>query len=565
VSETIPKNSRALYALLELSKALSSEVDLDDLLRVIVEKASSVVDAERTSIFVFDVLQNRLWTRVAQGLGNTKIELAVGSGVAGDVARTLALSNIADAYLDPRFNPESDRRTGYRTRSILSAPVLDSHGNLLGVIQSVNKTTTRTFDSEDELLMLALASHTAVAMERARLVEVYLENERLEESLKVAHHIQMRMLPSGTVTLPDNSPFDLHASIRPAKQVGGDLYDFFWNDERLYFCIGDVAGKGVGSALVMAQTKTLFRANARFLGDPAAVMTAVNARLYEETDPTMFVTAFCGFLDLRNGRLLFSNAGHDRPLVLFSGKSPRILESKPGLALGVLPQFTYLLQEAQLARGESLFLYTDGVTDADNADEEMFSLQRVFVALEGSATGSPAAAIAQVSESMGRFVGAAPQVDDITMLCVRYEGGGSVTGRPAMSGSFRREIAALPAIFQLAADFLLREELDRSLGFPVDFALEEIFTNMVKYNATGTGEIAIDLKKRDGELVVSVTDFDAPDFDINRDAAAVDVDAPLESRTPGGLGIHLVKKMMDRVEFHHQDRTSTITMYKRIG
>ncbi|HXI11193.1 MAG TPA: SpoIIE family protein phosphatase [Thermoanaerobaculia bacterium] len=564
MSETIPKNSRALYALLELSKALSSEVDLDDLLRVIVEKASSVMEAERTSIFVFDVLQNRLWTRVAQGLGDTKIELAVGSGVAGDVARTLALSNIEDAYLDPRFNPESDRRTGYRTRSILSAPVLDSHGNLLGVIQSVNKTTARTFDSEDELLMLALASHVAVAMERARLIGVYLENERLEESLKVAHEIQMRMLPAGAVTLPEDSPFNLHASIRPARQVGGDLYDFFWDDERLYFCIGDVAGKGVGSALVMALTKTLFRANARFLPDPAEVMTAVNARLHEETDPTMFVTAFCGFLDLRDGRLLFSNAGHDRPLVLRKGTLPRVLESIPGLALGVLPQFTYVLQETKLLAGESLFLYTDGVTDADNPGEEMFSLQRMLSTLEGGSPRNPSEAIAIMTRSVDEFSAGAQQVDDITMLCVQYRGRVTPREPSGVNGSFRRSIDSLPGIFQMAGRFRTSEKLDDELGFAIDFGLEEIFTNMVKYNAAGDGEIRIELMNRDGEIVVALTDPDAPRFDINRDAADVDISEPLETRTPGGLGIHLVKKMMDRVEYSHENRTARITMVKRV-
>ena len=150
--------ARSLYALLELSKSLGSEVNLDDLLSVIVEKTSQVVDAERTSIFIHDPERNILWSRMAQGLGGVTIELAVGSGVAGDVAAKRKPANIADVYQDPRFNPESDRRTGFRTKSVIAAPILDSAGNLLGVVQSINKTTARAFDANDESLMVAIAS-----------------------------------------------------------------------------------------------------------------------------------------------------------------------------------------------------------------------------------------------------------------------------------------------------------------------------------------------------------------------------------------------------------------------
>jgi len=586
VSDQTDRKSRALYALLELSKALSSKVDLDDLLRVIVEGASSVVEAERTSIYVYDPLGDRLWSRKAQGLESATIELAVGSGVAGDVARTMRLSNIEDAYRDPRFNAESDARTGYRTRSILTAPVMDSNGKLLGVIQSLNKTTAARFDEQDESLMLALASHAAAAMERAALISVHLDNERLEEQLKVANEIQLRMLPHGSVTLPVGSPFGIHAHIRPARRVGGDLYDFFWNVDRLYFCIGDVSGKGVGAALVMALTKTLFRANAPFHEDPARLMAAVNARLYEETDSTMFVTAFCGFLDLHDGQLLYSNAGHDRPLILAAGRAPRMLESKPGLALGVFPQFTYPLQHATLAPGEAIFLYTDGVTDAADRSEQLFSLARVCQSLESGIT-DPTEAVNAVLEGVDRFAGNAQQADDIAMLCVCYRGEprpaapeageekdpssvghGRAVPNPVksreVSGSFPRDMLALDDVFRLSERFFSSERIGSAMRYAINLALEEVFTNMVKYNPDGKSEIGVRLNVRDGEAVVVLTDFDAPRFDINTEVPAVNIDQPLEARSPGGLGIHLVRKMMDRVEYRHENRTGTITLYKSL-
>src|SRR5438309_1466274 len=306
------KAARALYALLELSKALSSVVDLDQLRKVVAEKAPAVVDAERITL---------------------------------------------------SFHEPSGGK---------STPVIDSKGNTIAILEC----TCQSLDEHDESLLRALAAHVAASLERMQVTEVHLENAAFEESLRLASEIQMRMLPPGTVDLPARTRFAIRAHIRPAKQVGGDLYDFFWTDDRLYFCIGDVTGKGIGSALVMAMTKTLFRAHAAFHDDPAKVMSAASARLYEETDPAMFVTAFCGFLDLRNGHLRYSNAGHDRPLILSAGRRVRPFLSKAGLPLGVLPKFDYVAEEKILNEGEALFLYTDGVTEATNGAEEMYKMDR---------------------------------------------------------------------------------------------------------------------------------------------------------------------------------------------
>ena len=417
-----PREARALWALLDLSKALGSQVDLEPLLNVIVEMASNVVEAERTSLYVVDDEREILWTRVAQGLGSVRIELPLGSGVAGDVARTRRTANVADASRDPRFDAQWDEISGFRTRSLLAAPITNSAGRLLGVVQSMNKLGGERFDDHDELLMTAIASHVGVAMERAMLTETAIENERLSEALKLAFDIQMRMLPAGTVKPVAGAPFDLHAYIRPAKMVGGDLYDYAVTaDGRLYFCIGDVSGKGIGAALVMALTKTLFRANVPYFEDVSKLMEAVNVRLCEDTGPTMFVTAFCGFLDLEDGTLRFCNAGHDRPFQLRRGAPAELLQSKPGIALGVVSRFQYPLQEIRLAPGDALFLYTDGVTEATNAADELFGVERLRGALPASFDDATQA-IATVANAVNTFAGHAPQSDDLTMLCVRYKG-----------------------------------------------------------------------------------------------------------------------------------------------
>lgn len=411
---------RALVALLELSKALGSEVDLDALLKVIVENASAVVDAERTSIFVYDPAGERLWSRVAQGLSTETIEVALGSGIAGEVARTRTLTNIPDAYADPRFNASFDQRTGYRTRAIICAPVLGSDGSLLGVIQSVNKTTGSPFDAGDESLMLAIASHVAVAFERARLTERHVQSERMEQALRLASEIQMRMLPARSSSAPGGE-YILQAELRPAREVGGDLYDYFVEGDRLYFCVGDVSGKGAGAALVMAVTKTLFRANAVMLDAPEKVLAAMSSRLYEETDPAMFVTAVCGWLDLRDGRLRFANAGHERSVILpASGGAIRFLESRPGLPLGVFPSFTYQAGEGRLEPGEAIFFLTDGVTDATSQAVELFGWDRVLATLGQTPDPHPARVLETMLAAVDAFAQGAEQADDITMMCLRY-------------------------------------------------------------------------------------------------------------------------------------------------
>lgn len=551
--------ARALYALLDLSKALSSEVSLEHLLTVIVEKASTVVDADRTSIFVYDPARKRLWTSVAQGLGRERIELSLDSGVAGHVATTLSVLNIADAYSDPHFNSEADRRTGYRTRSILCAPVVDSKGKLLGVIESFNKTSADQFDEHDESLMRALATHVAVALERAQVTEMVVESERLNQSLRLASEIQLRMLPPGTVDTA-GAAFAIHAHVQPARLVGGDFYDFFWNDQRLYFCIGDVAGKGIGSALVMAVSRTLLRTHAALQDDPARIVAAVNARLHEETDPTMFVTAFCGFLDLSDGRLVYCNAGHDRPLILSPSRTLRTLDSKPGLALGILPRFVYSVQEDRLSPGETLLLYTDGVTEAANENEDLFTVARLRQTVQDARVQDPAGLVRAVLDDVQQFAGGAAQADDITLMGIQYRG----MIATEISATFARDLAMLPKVFHFLDGLFVSANIDPKIRFPVELAVEEIFTNLVRHNRRSRTDIAIRMSLRGNELAVELTDFDAANFDVTTEIPLVDIHKPLQARTPGGLGIHLVKKLMDRVDYNYDDGVSTITLIKKL-
>ncbi|HJY82521.1 MAG TPA: GAF domain-containing protein, partial [Candidatus Binatia bacterium] len=244
---------RNLHTLLEVSKAMAREVRLDNLLPVIMEKTTEVMEADRSSLFLYDESSHELWSKIAQGLELKEIRFPIGVGIAGDVAKTGKAANIPDAHQDPRFNPDFDKQTNYRTRSVLCLPLFNTNGKLVGVIQSLNKKTAEEFDEEDEALLEALAAHAVVALERARLTEAYVEKQRMEEALKLAHEIQMSILPKIFPPFPQCSEFDLYATIEPAREVGGDFYDFFLTeDDHLCFAIGDVSGKGVPASLFMA-------------------------------------------------------------------------------------------------------------------------------------------------------------------------------------------------------------------------------------------------------------------------------------------------------------------------
>jgi len=413
---------RNLNALLEVSKALSSEIQLDNLLQVIVQKTTEVMDADLSSLFLYDAGRNELWSKIAEKLGQLQeIRLPVGVGIAGDVAKTRKGANIAYAYADPRFNPDFDRQTGYRTCSILCLPMLSSKGKLVGVIQVLNKKGGGVFDERDESLLAALAAHAAVALERAQLTEAYVEKQRMEEALQLAHDIQMSMLPKRFPPFPHRPEFDLYATIEPAREVGGDFYDFMLLDEdRLYFAIGDVSGKGVPAALFMSVAKTLLKVTAIKVSRPDAVLAELNNELCRDNDAGMFVTIFCGILHIPSGELEYSNGGHNPPYVLSQNGAVQPLDNTGGMALGVLEDVTYRAKKRILRAGDRLFLYTDGVTEAMDRTGNFFSDRRLQEFLQRAHGSSPTELIRGVVNEVKRFSCGAEQSDDITTLAIQY-------------------------------------------------------------------------------------------------------------------------------------------------
>jgi sigma-B regulation protein RsbU (phosphoserine phosphatase) len=244
----------------------------------------------------------------------------------------------------------------------------------------------------------------------------------MESELKVAHDIQMSMLPKTFPPYPERNDLDIFGSLTPAKGVGGDLFDFFIRDEQLFFCIGDVSGKGVPASLYMAVTRSLFRNVSQHVSKPDHIVNALNHAQSEGNDTNMFVTLFVGVLDLKTGRLCYCNAGHDSPLLL--GNEVTILPCECNLPIGVIDDFKFEQQETTLERPSTIFLFTDGLNEAENIDHAQFGDERIkniAEALISNGQLDPMQVIRHMTDSVHTFVGTAEQSDDLTMLAIELK------------------------------------------------------------------------------------------------------------------------------------------------
>jgi len=423
--ETVEQARAEEAQLLELVAEVSRELRLEPLLVRIMETVTRLLAAERATFLMYDRDTDELWAQAGQGEGLTQIRFPARVGIAGHVFATGETLSIPDAYADPRFNPEMDRRTGFRTRSILCMPVFDREGRVVAVTQALNK-RGGAFTDLDERRLRAFSAQASIALDRAHLFEAFLEKERFENSLRLAHDIQMGMLPK---TVPEDSRFELAARLMPARSVGGDLYDVLLEGDRLFFVVGDVAGKGVPAALFMAVTKTLFRATLQAEPSLSAALGKVNRELCRDNERSMFVTAFAGRLDLRSGEVLFGNAGHNLPYRVGPDLSIQAVTGAHGVAMGVLADHEYKTASLRLEPGEALFLCTDGVLEALDARGEQFGASRLVDHLRATARAPAEVVVREVVSAVEAFAKGARQFDDITVMSLRYTGPRRPEGR----------------------------------------------------------------------------------------------------------------------------------------
>lgn len=267
------------------------------------------------------------------------------------------------------------------------------------------------------VLMIVLILRS-VAKNQLKYRKLNESKEKMQSELKIAHNIQMSMIPKIFPPFPERKDLDMAALLVPAKEVGGDLYDFFIRDEHLFFCVGDVSGKGVPASLVMAVTRSLFRTLAGREKDPAAIVGQMNDSMSDMNESNMFVTLFCGILNMETGQLDYCNAGHNAPLLFTDRIAP--LDVFPNLPLGIMQDFVYQRQSIQLKYDDALFLFTDGVTEAENIHHELFGDERLEEVMRTRRSAQKH--LEAVKAAVESFVGEAPQSDDITLLFIHYLG-----------------------------------------------------------------------------------------------------------------------------------------------
>lgn len=312
-------------------------------------------------------------------------------------------------------------------RSII-APINLIAGEASSFVKEENQVSTELekIRTGDEIQTL---SETLLKMERDinhyidNLTKVTAEKERIGAELNVATQIQADMLPRIFPAFPGRQEFDIFATMNPAKEVGGDFYDFFLTDsDHLALVVADVSGKGIPAALFMVISKTLIKNQAQMGDSPAQILQAVNDQLCENNEAEMFVTVWLGILEISTGKLTAVNAGHEYPIMKKDGGEYEMLDDPHGFVMGVMPGMQYQEYEIWMHKGDSIYVYSDGAPDAVNAEEEQFERERLLASLNRIPGASPSELLGQVKGDIDRFVGEAAQFDDITMLCMRYCG-----------------------------------------------------------------------------------------------------------------------------------------------
>ena len=462
---------------------------------------------------------------------------SIRSGNGGDIVRAM------DTVPGRKYNVfgEEIDATGWHIEIIIPEDEMFADLNRIGKIVSVLM-----------LLGLALLALMIVYTTRTtrKLFDSMEKNQRIEGELHIASAIQTAMLPKVFPPFSDRLDVNIYGRVTPAKEVGGDLYDFCVRQDKLFFCIGDVSGKGVPASLVMAMTRSLFRGAVAHEDRADVIMGEMNNALAEQNSQNMFLTLFVGVLDCQTGELNYCNAGHNAPIHLRSTIEP--LPVVPNLPLGIEPGFVFQAQTLQVHYGDMLFLYTDGLTEAENAEHQQYGEERLMAKGEAlmAKGASPREAVDEMQADVERFVDGAEQSDDLTMLVLRYQ-------QPAIC--MRNDIQQIPTL----AEWVEGLDIPTELSMPVNLALEEIVSNVMLYAYPDkSGQVYVEFVRVADRLIFTVTDSGMA-FDPTQ-KEEVDTTLTAEERPIGGLGIHLVRQLMDEVCYQRLDNKNVLTLIKTI-
>jgi len=456
--------------------------------------------------------------------------------------------------------------------SLMMRPLRFLHSGVEQVAKG-NLTYRQEIITNDEIGDLSRAFNKMVGDLREhveQLKQTTAAKEKMESELKIAHNIQMGIVPKIFPAFPDMAEFDIYARLEPARQVGGDLYDFFFIDpDHLCFVIGDVSDKGVPASLFMAVTTTLIKSVARELRSPERILERINKEISHDNESCMFVTIFCGIINIRTGRVQYSNAGHNLPIVIRHGQEQEadFLKSSAGIAVGIKEDFIFTKDSIVLSPNDTIFMYTDGVTEAVNSEMELFSEDRLKDKISAYRQESSKTLVDNTLQEVETFAQGTAQADDITIMALRFlgsEGEAIKLQKKAKTIILDNDLSELRRLGEVLKEFGKKNQLPEKLIFNVNLALEELITNTVSYGYEDNigHQIIVELKLKEDELTLKVED-DARPFNP-LDVPEPDVSKSLEERKPGQLGIFFVRKLMDKLEYKREQDKNILIMETKL-
>ena len=399
-----------------------------------------------------------------------------------------------------------------------------------------------------------------------KLNKAKIQQELLSSELRIAQEIQMGMLPKEFPPYPDRNDLQLFGSLVPAREVGGDVYDFFLRDEKLYFCIGDVSGKGVPSAIIMAKIHAQFRMASVHETNPAHIMQTLNISSCESNEKNIFITFFIGVLDLPTGLLRYCNAGHDIPYLLTSTEGRDVVQLPviANIPIGLFADFMFKSQETVISQDTSIFLYTDGLTEAKNEAHEQFGISRIEQVLAKNAQADPETIVNKMNRQVHQFMEQEEQSDDLTMLAIRYTPKrNEYTHEEGIT--LKNDIRCVDQLNDFVKSITDKLDIDTSKAHNIKLAVEEAVVNVMEYAyPTGTtGDIGIHAMYNERKLKFIITDSGVA-FNPTK-ASLADTTLGVEERPVGGLGLLLVRELMDSINYeriNHKNTLTLITHYK---
>ncbi|MBR6916567.1 MAG: SpoIIE family protein phosphatase [Clostridia bacterium] len=491
-----------------------------------------------------DIMQDR-----ASYLRN--VTLVVGIAVVALIA--LILLGIAKALIKP-INMLTDAARSF---------VQDRSGEKKND-SAISRLKIRTGDEVETLCDSVKQMESDINGYITNLTAVTAEKERIGAELNVATQIQADMLPRIFPAFPERSEFDIFASMTPAKEVGGDFYDFFLvDDDHIALVMADVSGKGVPAALFMVIAKTLIKNRAQLGESPAEILNNVNEQLCEGNEAELFVTVWLAVIEISTGKGIAANAGHEHPAIRRADGTYELVVYRHSPAVATMEGIRFKEHEFELHPGDSLFVYTDGVPEATNHESELFGTDRMLEALNRLPSASPKELLENVREGIDAFVGDAPQFDDITMLSFSYIGADKDDDCDELT--LDATVENLDSVLSFIDERL--ESMDCSLKaqMQIDVAVEELFVNIAHYAyAPEVGSATIRFEAADAPRRAMITFIDGgvpydplakPDPDVTLSA---------DERPIGGLGIFMVKKSMDDVRYEYRDGKNILTIEKTI-